>query len=190
MTQSASAPSTSSAAPPTSRSAASTPFRWRFLEDLGLGRRVKRAGLRQHVAVGRGLVQVHWAAGVPGLVNVMTKNIFSAFNFHPSLVLLACGWLLVFCVVPFAAVFVPGFIAPACITVAAIAYGYVLMGRLSGLSAWNFLFAPFAASAFIYTLLRSMTTTLRQGGVIWRGTFYSLAELRSNTVPLARKRPS
>ena len=37
---------------------------------------------------------------------------------------------------------------------------------------------------FIFTLLRSMITTLKQGGVIWRGTFYPLAELRRNAAPL------
>ena len=37
------------------------------VEDIGLARRVKRAGLAQRVAFGEGLVRVHWAAGVPGL---------------------------------------------------------------------------------------------------------------------------
>jgi hypothetical protein len=32
--------------------------------------------------------------------------------------------------------------------------------------------------------VRSTLTTLKQGGVIWRGTFYSLAELRKNVAPL------
>ena len=55
-----------------------------ILEDLTLGRRIKRAGLAQRIAFGRGLVNVHWASGVSGLVDVMTKNIFSAFRFHVS----------------------------------------------------------------------------------------------------------
>jgi hypothetical protein len=29
-----------------------------------------------------------------------------------------------------------------------------------------------------------MATTLAQGGIIWRGTFYPLAELRKNAAPL------
>ena len=53
----------------------------------------------------------------------------------------------------------------------------------------NALLAPFAAAVFIYALLRSMTVTLRQRGVLWRGTFYSLAELRQNTAPLLPRRP-
>jgi hypothetical protein len=61
---------------------------------------------------------------------------------------------------------------------------YRLMGRISGLSAWNYLFFPFSALTFTFTLLRSMAITLKQGGVRWRGTFYSLAELRKNAAPL------
>jgi glycosyltransferase involved in cell wall biosynthesis len=163
-------------------------FPMEIVEDLGLARRVKWAGLAQRMAFGRGMVRVHWAPGVPGLINVMTKNIFSAFNFHATLLLGACGWLVLFCAAPFLAVFVPGLLLPSIVTLCAIAYGYVLMGRPSGLSAWNVLLAPFAACLFIYALCRSMVITLLQRGVIWRGTFYSLNELRKHTVPLTRRR--
>lgn len=165
-------------------------FPMEIVEDLGLARRVKQAGLAQRVAFGQGLVRVHWAAGVQGLVNVMTKNIFSIFNYRVELLLFSCGWLLCFAVAPFFALLVPWLALPAAVAVAAIAYGYVLMGRTSGLSAWNVLAAPFAAAVFIYALLRSMVITLRQGGVMWRGTFYGLAELRRNTAPLLPRRAS
>ncbi len=165
-------------------------FPMEIVEDLGLARRVKQAGFKQRVASGVGLVRVHWASGVPGLIGVMTKNIFSVFNFHPPLLLMSCGWLIAFAIAPFIALFIPWLTIPAAISVAAIIYAYVLMGPLSGLPAWNAIFAPFAAAAFVYAVLRSMLVTLRQGGVNWRGTFYSLAELRRNTAPLFPKRAS
>ncbi|SNS85931.1 Glycosyltransferase, catalytic subunit of cellulose synthase and poly-beta-1,6-N-acetylglucosamine synthase [Granulicella rosea] len=162
-----------------------TALRMEIVEDLGLGRRIKRAGLAQRVAFARGMVRVHWAAGVPGLINVMTKNTFSAFNFHISLLLIGCAWLACFCVAPFVWILLPsGAHLPAAIAITAVLYAYKLVGRHSGISAWNGLLAPFAASVFIYTLLRSMVTTLRQGGVYWRGTFYRLKELRENAAPL------
>jgi hypothetical protein len=37
---------------------------------------------------------------------------------------------------------------------------------------------PLGALLFTYMLLRSTFITLRQGGITWRGTFYSLEELR------------
>jgi GT2 family glycosyltransferase len=159
-------------------------LRMEIVEDIGLARRIKRAGLAQRVAFGRGLVSVHWAPGINGLVNVMTKNIFSAFGFYVPLLLLGCIWLFAFCVAPTAGVFFAPTRLPAILTLAAVAWIYRLMGRISGLSAWNYLFFPFSALTFAFTLLRSMAITLKQGGVRWRGTFYSLAELRKNAAPL------
>ena len=159
-------------------------LRMEIVEDLGLGRRIKRAGLAQRIAFGRGLVRVHWASGVNGLVNVMTKNLFSALRFYVWLALLVCLWILAFCVAPGAALFWTPTRVPAILACAAITWAYRLMGRPSGLSTWTVLALPFSALIFVFTLLRSTFTTLRQGGVIWRGTFYPLAELRKNAAPL------
>jgi len=159
-------------------------LRMEIVEDLGLARRIKLAGLSQRFAFGLDLVSVHWAAGVDGIVKVMTKNIFSAFRFHVSLLLVGCAWLALFCVMPFLAVWSAPFAVPCAITIASLFAAYYLMSSRSGLSAWNALLAPFAASLFMYALVRSMVTTLWQGGVIWRGTFYPLAELRKHTTPI------
>ena len=154
------------------------------LEDLTLARRIKRAGLRPRVAFGVDMVQVHWATGTSGLVGVMTKNIFAVFNYR--IVLLFCGvaWMAAFCLAPFIAIWFPALTIPAAVALAAMTWGYMLMRRISNLRARNILLAPYAIVVFIFTLLRSMVMTLRQGGVIWRGTVYSLAELRRNTEPL------
>ena len=159
-------------------------LRMEVVEDIGLGRRVKRTGLRQRIAFGQGLVRVHWAPGALGIVGVMTKNIFSAFRFYVSLLLLVCGWLVVFCVMPVAGLLMRGTRLPAALTVLAIAGVYRLYGRVSGISAWQACLSPIAALLFVYTLLLSMVTTLRQGGVLWRGTFYPLKTLRKYAAPL------
>jgi glycosyltransferase involved in cell wall biosynthesis len=159
-------------------------LRMEIVEDIGLGRRIKRAGLVQRLCFGRGLISLHWASGVGGLVGVMTKNLWAAFRFYIWLALLGCLWLLTFCVAPAAALFFASTRVPAILIFAAVAYGYRLLGRHSGISTWNALFFPFSAMVFVFTLLRSMLLTLKQGGIIWRGTFYSLAELRKNAAPL------
>jgi glycosyltransferase involved in cell wall biosynthesis len=156
-------------------------FRMEILEDLTLARCVKLAGLSQRVAVSPGLVKVHWASGAIGVVNVMTKNLFAVFRFHISFLLIACAWLALFYFAPIAFLAWPSTRIPAIITLAAIAWLYRLSGRLSGISAWYTILFPISAALFIYSLLRSMFITLKQGGVIWRGTFYPLAELRRNT---------
>jgi glycosyltransferase involved in cell wall biosynthesis len=156
-------------------------FRMEILEDLTLARRVKLLGLRQRVAVSPGLVRVHWAPGAMGVVGVMTKNLFAVFFFRVSFLLIACGWLALFYLAPVAFLAWPPTRIPAIVTIAAIAWLYRLAGRLSGISAWYFVLFPVSAGLFIYTLLRSMFITLKQGGVTWRGTFYPLNELRQKT---------
>jgi len=159
-------------------------LRMEIVEDIGLGRRIKRAGLTQRLCFGRGLVSLHWASGVGGLVGVMTKNLWAAFRFYIWLALLGCLWLLVFCVAPAIALFFAPTRLPAILIFAAVAFAYRLLGRHSGISTWNALLFPFSALVFVFTLLRSMFLTLKQGGIVWRGTFYSLAELRKNAAPL------
>ena len=159
-------------------------LRMEVVEDLGIARRIKRAGLRQRFAFGPGMVNVHWAAGVNGLIGVMTKNIFAAVKFYRTILLMGCGWLMTFCVAPYVAVWFPPLTVPCAITIGAIILSYYLYSSRSGLSTWNAVFAPFAAMLFVYALLRSMVTTLWQGGIVWRGTFYPLATLREHSTPL------
>lgn len=159
-------------------------LRMEIVEDIGLGRRVKRLGLAQRIAFGRGLVRLHWAPGASGLVRVMTKNIFAAFRFSISLTLIGCAWLIVFCVAPVFGLAFSGMRLPAVLTLLAVVAVYRFYGRVSGISAWQAILSPVAAIVFTYALLRSMMITVRQGGVVWRETFYPLDELRKRAAPL------
>lgn len=160
-------------------------LRMEVLEDIRLGFMVKRAGYAQRVAFGRDLVRVRWAPGVFGIVDGMTKNLFALFRFRPSLLLAACVWFFVFGVGPFAALLLHGGIRVAgTLAVIAILAAYRLYTPRTGI-AWGYgIFHPIAAGLFIYALLRSMIVTASQGGVNWRGTFYSLKELRKHCGPL------
>ena len=159
-----------------------------IVEDLGMARKIRREGLRQRIAFGKDLVRVHWAEGAMGVVRITTKNMFSAFGFRISLLLVACAWLLGFCVLPgvevVAGVRFVGLLVPGVVAVLAMVAAYRAMARYTGISAWNVLLAPFAAILLMYAMVLSMATTLSQGGVMWRGTFYSLKELREHVAPL------
>jgi len=93
-------------------------------------------------------------------------------------------WLGGFCVLPFFAVWLPHMAVPCGVTIASIFLTYYLLSSRSGLSPWNALLTPFAGILLIGAMLRSMVTTLLQGGVVWRGTFYPLAELRAHAVSI------
>ena len=151
-----------------------------ILEDLTLGRRVKRAGLRQRMAIAPGMISLHWAAGLRGIVSGLTKNAFAAFGFNAPLLLCAAAGMIALCLAPVAFLAVAGTRLPAAIALASVAGLYALTRRSTRISPVYAALFPVGAAVAVYAMLRSMRITLRDGGVTWRGTFYPLAELRRN----------
>ena len=155
-------------------------LRMQIVEDLTLARRVKRAGMRQRMAFGPGLVRVHWAPGAMGVMTGMTKNLFAVFAFRSWMLMGACLWMVVFWLGPLAGLGFAGLRIPAAISLAAIVVLYVAGRRVGGVPVWTVVGFPVSVGLFLYSMLRSMAVTLAAGGVTWRGTFYPLAELRKN----------
>jgi GT2 family glycosyltransferase len=151
-----------------------------ILEDLKLGRRVKRAGLRQRMAIAPGMISLHWAAGLRGIVSGLTKNAFAAFGFNAALLVCTAAGMIALCLAPVAFLAVAGTRLPAAIALASVAGLYALTRRSTGISPVYAALFPVGAAVAVYAMLRSMYITLRDGGVTWRGTFYPLAELRCN----------
>ena len=109
-------------------------LRMEIIEDIGLGRRIKRAGLAQRICFGRGLVSLHWASGVNGLINVMTKNLWAAFRFYISLALVGCSGSSPSALPRPSVSSSPDIRVPAIVTLVAVTYAYRLLGRHSGIS--------------------------------------------------------
>jgi glycosyl transferase family 2 len=155
-------------------------LRLEVVDDLKLGESIKKAGLRQDVVFGRDLVSLRWAVGAAGVVANLEKNLFAFLLFRISLVLAVCALTFFLCVCPFLGVFLaPGWAKAAfAAAVAMIALVYALSGRLMGTSALLFLTCPIAALVFEFATLQSAFLALRDGAITWRGTKYSLAELK------------
>lgn len=160
-------------------------LRMEVLEDVRLGYTVKEKGYRQAVAFGPGLARVHWAPGAIGIVNNLTKNAFAVFQFRLPLMVLTCFALAVACLAPVAGWFGSDWCRVACAVILVMQFIlYSYYRRFCEYPRWCFVTFPVAGMLFLYSLLRSVWTTLRQGGVIWRGTFYPLHELRRNAGPI------
>jgi hypothetical protein len=56
--------------------------------------------------------------------------------------------------------------------------------HFTGISLLYLLTLPIGAALLLYALLRSLIVTLWRQGVVWRGTFYPLRELRRQAGPL------
>jgi hypothetical protein len=164
------------------------PQRLAVLEDITLGRRMKAAGMRQRIAFAPGLVLVHWAKGAGGLLTGMTKNLFSAFNFQPVLVLLAWTWVGMFCLLPLAGLAWLPTMLQSLIVLCCIGASYRVMGAKSQIDARYGWLYPLGAVALMFAMLRSMVVVTLQRGVVWRGTHYPLRDLRRHNSPFAWER--
>ena len=160
-------------------------LRMEVLEDMRLGFRAKREGYAQRVAFGKDLVRIRWAESAWGILNNLTKNLYSTFRFRTSLLLAACIGMLLMCLTPFVALFFPG---PAqwagIITLFVLLLLNLHYSRLTDIPPIYLALFPVATLMFVVTLLRSMILVLWRGGVLWRGTLYPLKELRRQAGPL------
>jgi Glycosyl transferase family 2 len=155
-------------------------LRLEIVEDLKLGESIKKAGLRQDVVYGKGLVTLRWGVGAAGIIGNLEKNLFAFLRFRLSLVAAVCVLACFLCVMPFAGLlFAPGWArAGYAVAVAMIALGYTLASRYTAGSPLLFFTCPFSALVFMAALLRSTWKTVKDGAVTWRGTKYPLEELK------------
>ncbi len=160
-------------------------LRMEVLEDVRLAVEIKRLGLRQRVVFGTGLVTLHWASGVSGIVRNVTKNLFAAFRFNTFLALGGSLFIGVLGIYPAYGFFGPPAMQLASLTTLAFQWVfYRACRREGGSSAQYALLLPVATVVLVYAMLRSTLLTLMRGAVIWRGTTYPLKELRANAGPL------
>ncbi|HEX3092174.1 MAG TPA: glycosyltransferase family 2 protein [Candidatus Angelobacter sp.] len=158
-------------------------LRLEVVDDIKLGEAIKKAGLRQDVVFGHELVSLRWAVGAAGVVANLEKNLFAFLKFRVSLVLGVCAVTFFLCVCPFLGLLLaPGWArAPFAVAVTMIALAYTLTGRYMASSPLLFLTCPIAALAFDFATLQSAFIALRDGAITWRGTKYSLEELRKKS---------
>ena len=150
------------------------------IDDVKLGKMIKLGGFRSGVAVAQDAVSVRWHAGIGNLIRGVEKNFFASAQFSGPLVAAQCFSVLALNVLPFAGMFfghgwVRAFAGISVLIALCFHIGVDIVMRVSPLYC---LTLPLGALLFTYMLLRSTFITLRQGGITWRGTFYSLDELR------------
>ncbi|HEY2352203.1 MAG TPA: glycosyltransferase [Candidatus Acidoferrum sp.] len=154
------------------------------IDDMKLGKLVKQAGFRSGVGLAQDSVVVRWHAGAHNVIRGVTKNFFAGTGFSVPRVVVSIAGLLLTNVLPFAGVaFGHGWVrilaAASVVLALSVHAGVDVVLRVSPLYCFS---VPMGAVLFSYMLLRSTVLTLKQGGIIWRGTFYPLDALKRGAV--------
>jgi hypothetical protein len=151
---------------------------------MKLGKLIKRAGFRSGVGISQDSVVVRWHAGFGNLIRGVTKNFFAGFGYNLGFVAAGISGLLLLNIAPlFGLIFGQGWIRIFAAIALVIALGFyggaAASMRVSPLYALTY---PLGSILLSYMLLRSAIVTLKQGGIVWRDTFYPLDELKRGVV--------
>jgi len=159
-------------------------LRFEVLDDMKLGKIVKNAGYAQRNVYGADLISLRWAKGAMGVVQNLTKNFFAVMSFQSWRLLLSVFALAFLNLLPFLGIWLAhGWERlPYAVALASLFAIHVGMAGRSDVPAYYFVLHPIGAALFVYIMLRSMGLTLARGGIVWRGTFYPLDQLRKGMV--------
>ena len=159
-------------------------LRMEVLDDMKLGKLVKNAGYAQRNVFGGDLISIRWANGAMGVVRNLTKNFFAILSFQWPRTLASCVALAFLNFTPFVGVWIAlGWErVPYAVALLSIFLIYAGMSFRSAVPPYYFFLHPVSTTLFVYTMLRSMFLTMWNSGIVWRGTKYSLEELKKGRV--------
>jgi cellulose synthase/poly-beta-1,6-N-acetylglucosamine synthase-like glycosyltransferase len=159
-------------------------MRFEVLDDMKLGKLIKNAGYAQRNVFGEDLISLRWVKGAMGMVSNLTKNFFAIMSFQWPRALATAFVMAFLNIWPFFGVWLAHGWArvPYALALLAMFGIYLGMSWMSDVPVHYFLLHPVSSAMFVYIMLRSMLLTLARGGIVWRGTFYPLEELRKRMV--------
>ena len=147
-------------------------------DDLQLGMMIKAAGLKQDVLAGSKYVSLEWYKKLSQFGNGILKNSFAVAGYSLITSIANVLLILLFVALPIPILLIFGD-APIRLMALIAFLCQVLYMTLVVPNKWWYAFViPFAGLYIAYFTLKSATLTLKQGGIYWRDSFYSLAMLK------------
>lgn len=150
-------------------------------DDLQLAALMKKAGGKTDVLYGLNMIKVEWYKSVKEFINGLMKNAFSGFDYNLIKVIAGVmGVLLVF-ILPIPVILFFGNTAQKIMLGFTLASQLILFWKMPGSKGeWWFVFTlVYSGLVLVYIFIKAAFTNLRDGGIYWRETFYSLEELRN-----------
>ena len=152
------------------------------IDDVMIGKVIKHIGFSQDCLLGHNFIQAEWYLTVRGLINGLMKNTFAFYNYKMTHVLFGVFMVVITNILPLLALlFTSGmtqglFGAAVMVRILSFARGF----SMTGINPWYSVWALVTPYVYIYIALKAAITTTINKGIIWRGTYYSLDELKAS----------
>lgn len=155
----------------------------KVVDDMSFGALVVDKGYKQSWGLsGKGFIIVKWYDSLSVMFKGIEKNQFGYFKYDILGTLGVCLYLLLTSVYPFVGLFFGPLWARALCGVSVLCLFAIdnYLAKRIDISSSYVVFHPLLTLFYVTAILNSMVKTLLRGGVEWRGTVYSLEELRKN----------
>lgn len=159
-------------------------IRMRPDDDIMLGKLVKKHGLKSDFIFAPEQLRIEWYSSLGEMIRAFYKNAYSGFNYNIINALFSCFLLFMVGIFPYINLLLAdktGIILNSGILLI-IFFIYLVLRRVSKLSILYFFTYPLSCSIILYLILRAVLLTVKNKGIEWRGTYYSLKELKKNKV--------
>lgn len=152
------------------------------IDDIMLGKLMKRKGFKQDCLMGYGFISVEWYRTAGEMVKGLQKNIFAAHNFSITGVAASSLITLIMGLMPQIAIF---FATGPARYVFALIIIFRLWAFVNGAKKYGLKthWAPWVLVSpvlSLYTTWLAVITTIWNRGISWRGTFYPVEELKKH----------
>lgn len=153
-------------------------------DDMKLGMLVKKHRFKQDVLFGSGMLSVEWYSSTRELIDGLMKNAFAGMEYKITLVAGVSAAMVALFIWPYIAIFSSD------LFISLLNFGSVLIlslacidnSRIQNLPAWYCIGFPVCTLLLLYILWRAMILNIYHDGIYWRGTHYSLKQLKANKV--------
>lgn len=152
------------------------------IDDIMLGKIIKRNGYNQDCLLGYDFLQVNWYESPQKMIQGLMKNIFALYNYRVTYALAAIIVIFAGTILPvWGLIFTTGMSQLLFALIVSIRLFSAVMGCAhTGTTLWAAPFSLITPYIIIYIVFKGMVTNLSDKGINWRGTHYPLDKLREN----------
>jgi cellulose synthase/poly-beta-1,6-N-acetylglucosamine synthase-like glycosyltransferase len=150
-------------------------------DDLKLGQSIKQRGYKQRFLSGVNQLSVEWYPSLKEAIKGLEKNTFAGLNYSIAVTVFAITSILISHFLPIFTLFssdrMVQLLSALFLVIFLTLYGVIIV-KMTSYSLWKLAVYPITTTIFLYSTIRAVALTYMKGGIEWRGTFYSLKELR------------